>query len=85
MKYNNLVCIHNHFPLLFHIDTYYHYIIFQVHSDHTFEKEYTGLGAAFGLVQTLVAPGMSSLMLSRNNSAEYDGLAGIIGDRQHTL
>lgn len=53
--------------------------------DHTLEKEYTGLGAAFGLVQTLVAPGMSSLLLSRNNSAEYDGLAGIIGDRQHTL
>lgn len=50
----------------------------------TFEKEYTGLGAAFGFVQTLVAPGTSSL-LSFNNSAEYEGLAGIMGDRQHTL
>lgn len=57
---------------------------FQVHFDLTFEKEYTGLGAAFGFVQTLVAPGTSSL-LSFNNSAEYEGLAGIMGDRQHTL
>lgn len=44
----------------------------------------TGLGAAFGLVQTLVAPGKSSL-LSFNSSAEYEGLAGIMGERQHTL
>jgi len=52
--------------------------------NHTFEKEYIGLGAVLGLVQTLVAPGISSL-LSFNNSAEYEGLAGIMGDRQHTL
>jgi len=51
----------------------------------TFEKEYIGLGAAFGFVQTLVAPGMSSLLSFKNNSAEYEGLAGIMGDRQQTL
>jgi len=57
-----------------------------MHFNHTFEKEYIGLGAVLGLVQTLVAPGMSSLLsLLFNNSAEYEGLAGIMGDRQHTL
>lgn len=59
-------------------------LLFQMHFNRTFGKEYTGLGAAFGFIQMLVAPGMSSL-LSFNNSAEYEGLAGIIGDRQHTL
>jgi len=56
-----------------------------VNFDRTFDKEYTGLGATFGFVQTLVAPGTSSLFSFKNNSAEYEGLAGIIGDRQQTL
>lgn len=82
-------CALNDFSIQKYITFYNSIVFFQMTKtergiQRTLEKEYTGLGAAFGFVQTLVAPGMSSLV-SCNNSAEYDGLAGMMGDRQHTL
>lgn len=68
---------------IFIIHFLYHYLLFSSQIfQHTLER---GVGSTLGLVQTLVAPGAFSLLLSFSISAEYVGLAGMIGDRQHTL